>query len=142
MSNPIRSRLVQLIVFLALTAPGLLQANPNKPSVSGSVNGNLSIPVGDSGQINVSAGISFGDARRLAVDNGMTGIKPLPKGIRKNLERGKPMPPGIAKTRMPGSFVSQLPVHDGYEWRQAGADLLLVVSGSFVIADVLANVFE
>jgi len=92
--------------------------------------------------LSVSAGISFGDARRLAVDQGLTGMKPLPPGIRKNLARGKPMPPGIAKTRMPNSYISQLPSHPGYEWQQAGSDLVLVVAGSLVISDVLEGVFD
>ena len=90
----------------------------------------------------VSAGISVGDARRMAVNEGLTGMKPLPPGIRKNLARGKPMPPGIAKTRMPGAYVNQLPRHDGYEWLQAGSDLVLVVTGSLVISDVLEDVFR
>jgi len=90
----------------------------------------------------VTAGISFGDARKLAVDYGLTGGKPLPPGIRKNLARGKPMPPGIEKTRMPDAFISQLPRHNGYEWRQAGGDLVLVVAGSLVISDVLEGVFD
>jgi len=92
--------------------------------------------------LSVSAGISFGDARRLAVDQGLTGMKPLPPGIRKNLARGKPMPPGIAKTRMPNSYINQLPSHPGYEWQQAGSDLVLVVAGSLVISDVLEGVFD
>ena len=90
----------------------------------------------------VSAGISVGDARRLAVDEGLTGMKPLPPGIRKNLARGKPMPPGIAKTRMTGSFVNRLPRHEGYEWLRAGSDLVLVVTGSLVISDILEGVFR
>jgi hypothetical protein len=90
----------------------------------------------------VSAGISVGDARRLAVSEGLTGMKPMPPGIRKNLARGKPMPPGIAKTRMPGAYVNQLPRHEGYEWLQVGSDLVLVVTGSLVISDVLEGVFR
>ena len=90
----------------------------------------------------VSAGISVGDARRFAESEGLTGMKPLPPGIRKNLARGKPMPPGIAKTRMPGAYVNQLPRHEGYEWIQAGSDLVLVVTGSLVISDVLEGVFR
>lgn len=90
----------------------------------------------------VSAGISIGDARRLAVDEGLTGMKSLPPGIRKNLARGKPMPPGIAKTRLPDSYINQLPSHKGYIWQQAGSDLILVVTGSLVIADVLEGVFH
>jgi hypothetical protein len=90
----------------------------------------------------VTAGISIGDARQLASSYGMTGGKPLPKGIRKNLARGKPMPPGIQKTRMPGSFIHDLPYHEGYEWQQAGTDLVLVISGSLVISDILEGVFD
>jgi hypothetical protein len=90
----------------------------------------------------VSAGITIGDARTLAKNYKLTGSKPLPPGIRKNLGRGKPMPPGIQKTRMPESFINQLPHHDGYEWRQAGTDLVLVVSGSLVISDILEGVFD
>jgi hypothetical protein len=90
----------------------------------------------------ISAGISIGDARHLASQYQLTDSKPLPPGIRKNLARGKPMPPGIAKTRLPEPFIGQLPHHPGYEWRQAGADLVLVVSGSLVISDVLKGVFD
>lgn len=90
----------------------------------------------------VSAGITIGNARRLASSHGITGGKPLPPGIRKNLARGKPMPPGIQKTRMPGSFINDLPFHKGYEWQQAGTDLVLVISGSLVISDILEGVFD
>jgi len=92
--------------------------------------------------VTISAGISVGDARRLASDYKITGGKPLPPGIRKNLARGKPLPPGIKKTRLPGTFVNQLPHHEGYEWQRAGTDLVLVVSGSLVISDILEGVFD
>jgi hypothetical protein len=90
----------------------------------------------------VTAGISIGDARILASNYKLTGGKPLPPGIRKNLARGKPMPPGIQKTRMPDSFINQLPYHEGFVWQQAGTDLVLVVTGSLVISDVLEGVFD
>ena len=90
----------------------------------------------------VTAGISKGDARKLATEYGLTGSKPLPPGIRKNMARGKPMPPGIQKTRMPDSFLGQLPRHKGYEWQQAGNDLVLVAAGSLVISDILEGVFD
>lgn len=90
----------------------------------------------------ISAGISIGDARRLASKHGITGSKPLPPGIKKNLARGKPMPPGIQNTRMPESFIRELPRHEGYEWRQTGTDLVLVASGSLVISDILEGVFD
>ena len=66
----------------------------------------------------------------------------MPPGIKKNLARGKPMPPGIQKTRMPQSFIDELPRHEGYEWLQAGGDLVLVASGSLVISDILEGVFD
>lgn len=90
----------------------------------------------------VTAGISIGDARKLASEYKLTGGKPLPPGIRKNLARGKPMPPGIQKTRMPDSFINQLPDHEGLEWQQAGTGLVLVVKGSLVIPDILEGVFD
>lgn len=90
----------------------------------------------------LSAGISIGDARNLASSHQLGGGKPLPPGIRKNLARGKPMPPGIQKTRMPTSLINELPYHKGYEWQQAGTDLVLVVSGSLVISDILEGVFD
>jgi len=92
----------------------------------------------------ITAGIQLSreDARRYAIDSSLTGLKPLPRGIRKNLARGKPMPPGIAKTRIPDSFVGRLPVAEGYTWRIAGVDLVLVASASDLISGVLRNVFD
>lgn len=92
----------------------------------------------------LSAGVSFSykDVRRYAVESNLTGQKPLPPGIRKNLARGKPMPPGIAKTRLPSSFLTRLPAHDGYEWHAAGVDLVLVVKADKSISDVVKDVFE
>ena len=106
-------------------------------------------PPGQKGQqaesghtLRISAGITTREARQLAAQHGLTGLKPLPPGIRKNLARGKPPPPGIEKTRMPAGFIGQLPRHEGYEWRRAGADLLLVASGNLVVADLLQGVFD
>lgn len=96
--------------------------------------------VGDRGY--VTAGISVGDARLLAAQYNLTGQKRLPPGIRKNLARGKPLPPGIAKRYLPEPFVTRLPRHSGYEWRQAGTDLVLVISGTMVVSDVLPGVFK
>ena len=130
--NQCNSLWILLFSSLFLRASPLSADKPNKNGHK--TNFDLSLMV--------SAGISFGDARRLAVDQGLTGMKPLPPGIRKNLARGKPMPPGIAKTRMPNSFINQLPRHQGYQWQQAGSDLVLVVTGSLVISDVLEGVFD
>lgn len=133
---------VTLLSVTALQAES--PANKGKPDKAGgknatdkhdsSVDANLSIMV--------SAGISVRDARRLASGYELTRGKPLPPGIRKNLARGKPLPPGIQKTRLPDTFVSQLPYHEGFEWQRVGTDLVLVVSGSLVISDVLEGVFD
>ena len=58
------------------------------------------------------------------------------------MARGKPMPPGIQKTRMPESFINELHRHNGYEWQKAGADMVLVASGSLVISDILEGGFD
>lgn len=65
----------------------------------------------------------------------------LPPGIRKNLARGKPLPPGIAK-KLDGRLIGRLPRYDGYEWQQAGTDLLLVTIATGVIYEVLSNVLD
>ncbi|MFK8401709.1 anti-virulence regulator CigR family protein [Pseudomonas sp. BGr12] len=65
----------------------------------------------------------------------------LPPGIQKNLARGKPLPPGIAK-KLDGRLVDRLPHYDGYEWQQAGTDLLLVTIATGVIYEVLQNVLD
>ncbi|MFS2127506.1 anti-virulence regulator CigR family protein [Pseudomonas sp. Pseusp97] len=65
----------------------------------------------------------------------------LSPGIQKNLARGKPLPPGIAK-KLDGRLVGRLPHYDGYEWQQAGTDLLLVTIATGVIYEVLHNVLD
>ena len=135
---------VTLISSLALLVSTLHAAPPDNKGKSGSGkkkdNNAVNVDVGLSATI--SAGISIGDARVLASEHGISGSKPLPPGIRKNMARGKPMPPGIQKTRMPESFINDLPRHDGYEWRQAGADLVLVANASLIVSDILEGVFD
>lgn len=65
----------------------------------------------------------------------------LPPGIQKNLARGKPLPPGIAK-KLDGRLLGHLPHYDGYEWMQAGADLLLVAVATGIIYEVLDGAFR
>jgi len=134
-SHSIRSLIVFVSCACALVTQPAAVAGKDKASGM-AVDSHLSV----SGTI--SAGISFGDARQLATHYDLTGNKPLPPGIRKNMARGKPMPPGIAKTRLPDPFISALPRHPGYEWQQAGGDLVLVASGSLVISDILEGVFD
>ena len=90
----------------------------------------------------VMAGISLEKARHLALDYHYTGYSSLPPGIKKNLARGKPLPPGIAKKMVPSRMLAHLPRHAGYEWRVAGADLILVAAATGIVADVLSGVFR
>lgn len=65
----------------------------------------------------------------------------LPPGIQKNLARGKPLPPGIAK-KLDGHLLGRLPHYEGYEWQQAGTDLILVALASGLIYEVLNGAFD
>jgi hypothetical protein len=65
----------------------------------------------------------------------------LPPGIQKNLARGKPLPPGIAK-KLDGRLNGRLPHYDGYEWQQAGTDLILVALATGLIYEVLNGAFD
>lgn len=65
----------------------------------------------------------------------------LPPGIQKNLARGKPLPPGIAK-KLDGRLLGRLPHYDGYEWQQAGTDLILVTIATGIIYEVLNDVLN
>jgi hypothetical protein len=65
----------------------------------------------------------------------------LPPGIQKNLARDKPLPPGIAK-KLDGRLIGQLPHYDGYEWQQAGTDLILVALATGLIYEVLNGAFD
>ena len=62
----------------------------------------------------------------------------LPPGIQKNLARGKPLPPGIAK-KLDGRLLGQLPHYEGYEWRQAGTELILVAIATGLIYEVFSD---
>lgn len=79
----------------------------------------------------------------LSVATGTTGVPgpALPPGIQKNLARGKPLPPGIAK-KLDGRLLGHLPHYDGYEWQQAGTDLILVALATGLIYEVLTGVFD
>lgn len=90
----------------------------------------------------IYAGITAALAHGYAIDSGVGGYAALPPGIRKNLARGKPLPPGIAKKLVPGPLLSRLPRYDGYEWRVAGTDLILIAIGTAVVADILYDVFD
>ncbi|WP_462379343.1 anti-virulence regulator CigR family protein [Pseudomonas sp. Marseille-QA0892] len=65
----------------------------------------------------------------------------IPPGIQKQLGRGKPLPPGIAK-KVDTRLLGRLPQYDGYEWRQAGPDLLLVTVATGLIYEVIRGVLD
>lgn len=65
----------------------------------------------------------------------------LPPGIQKNLARGKPLPPGIAR-KLDSRLLGRLPHYEGYEWQQAGTDLLLIAIATGVIQEVLHGVLD
>lgn len=128
----------QLAAVPAIAAPPEEKGKPEKTKKHAA---GLASESHDSGSM-ITASITFEQARNLAVSNNVTGYKALPPGIRKNLGRGKPLPPGIAKKTVPGPLLAQLPRHPGYEWQICGTDLVLVVSATAVIADVLSGVFN
>ncbi|MEH6492942.1 anti-virulence regulator CigR family protein [Halopseudomonas sp.] len=65
----------------------------------------------------------------------------LPPGIRKNLARGKPLPPGIAKQIDP-RLSRNLPHYEGYDWRQAGEDAILVSVTTGIIEAIINDAFD
>lgn len=65
----------------------------------------------------------------------------LPPGIQKNLARGKPLPPGIAK-QMDSRLLGHLPRYEGYEWQQAGRDVILVAIATGIVYEILDNVLD
>lgn len=101
----------------------------------------------DRGPALINVNIITGDERRIITDyigdhRGLFGYEPLPPGIARNLARGKPLPPGIAKKRLPGPLYDRLPRREGYEWIQAGRDILLIAAATGVIVDILNNAVD
>ncbi len=46
------------------------------------------------------------------------------------------------RQKLDGRLVGQLPHYDGYEWMQAGADLILVAVATGIIYEVLNGAFD
>ncbi|MHC4393710.1 MAG: anti-virulence regulator CigR family protein [Planctomycetota bacterium] len=89
-----------------------------------------------------SAGVTAAVARRFARDKKVKKNKDVPPDVRKNLKEGKPLPKGLEAREVPAALRNELTVHEGYEWRIAGSDLILVSKDDQVVADVLEDVFE
>lgn len=129
-------------IALISTAPALL-ADPGKGKGHGQ--GGQHSNQGQGGGNNWQDGpsIDMGAVRVILSDNRdyWNPGASVPPGIQKNLARGKPLPPGIAK-KLDGRLVGRLPHYDGYEWQQAGTDLLLVTIATGVIYEVLHNILD
>lgn len=68
-------------------------------------------------------------------------VQGLPPGIAKNYARGKPLPPGIAKKALPAGLAGLLPPRPGYEWGVVDHDIVLLVAGTMIVADILRSAF-
>lgn len=149
------SSLVVAVTCLALaTGSASALADPGNGKGQGNGKGNSQGGQGHGNQGNKGNGSSGGDwARGPSIDRGsILGVlgghrdywssdHALPPGIQKNLARGKPLPPGIAK-KLDGRLLGRLPHYDGYEWQQAGTDLILVAIASGLIYEVLNGAFD
>ncbi|MFZ3206103.1 MAG: anti-virulence regulator CigR family protein [Pseudomonas sp.] len=138
MPNPSRALLICSGLAIALATQSVFAApktdNHGKPGAGydGDVSVQLSGPTIDIGRVR----IVLGDNREL-----IGPASSLPPGIAKNLARGKPLPPGIAKN-FDDRVASQLPHYDGYEWKQAGTDVILVAIATGIVYEVLRNVLD
>lgn len=128
---------------IAVAAPGSGNGNGN-----GNGNGHSHAGKGHTGYAqadykNRGPSIDIGGIRVVLRDN-RDYVQPagkIPPGIQKQLARGKPLPPGIAK-KLDGRLLGRLPEYDGYEWRQAGTDLLLVTLATGIIYEVIRGVLD
>lgn len=94
------------------------------------------------GQKPQGAGIDHDRAWNMAREYKMTGYKPLPQGVKKEMIKGKPLPPKADPRPVPDAMRKRLPVHQGYEWRITGRDLVLVAVGTLIISEIIENVFD
>lgn len=133
-----RTLLISAGLALALAAQSSLAApkhdRPDKhdSGQDSDISVNLNGPSIDIGRVR----IVLGENRELIGPSSA-----LPPGIAKNLARGKPLPPGIAK-KFDSRVLGQLPRYDGYEWQQAGNDVILVTIATGIIYEVLRNVLD
>lgn len=63
---------------------------------------------------------------------------PPPPGI--HLERGRPLPHGYYGERLDNRALSRLPYYQGYEWRRAGSDIVLIAMGTGIVYEILEGV--
>lgn len=116
----------------SIAAPKHDKGNPHQNDHGSDVRIDLNGPTVDIGRVRVV----LGDNRNL-----IGNVSSLPPGIQKNLARGKPLPPGIAK-KFDNRLIGKLPHYDGYEWKQAGTDVVLVAIATGIVYEVLRNVLD
>jgi hypothetical protein len=138
MTNPSRILLICSGLAIALATQSAFAApkNDNHGKQAAGYDDDVSVhvsgPTIDIGRVR----IVLGDNRQLIGPSSS-----LPPGIAKNLARGKPLPPGIAKN-FDSRVASQLPRYDGYQWKRAGTDVVLVAIATGIIYEVLRNVLD
>lgn len=86
-------------------------------------------------------GLNYQTARNMAESGKMTGYKPLPPQVRRDIAVGRPLPGHLQAKPVPPYMLKQLPSRPGYEWRISGTDLLLVAAGTFIVYQIIENVF-
>lgn len=127
------SAVLLLATQSGIAAPKNDKGNPHdKGGHDANITVDLNGPTVDIGRVR----IVLGDNREL-----IGNVSSLPPGIQKNLARGKPLPPGIAK-KFDNRLIGKLPRYDGYEWKQAGTDVVLVAIATGIVYEVLRNVLD
>ncbi len=134
-----------------LTASSLLHADPGNGNGKGKEQGSQKQHGGGqsakgnkgNGDYRGNPSVDLGGIQVIIGDNrGYWSPGPaLPPGIQKNLARGKSLPPGIAK-KLDGRLAQRLPYYEGYDWVQAGTDLILVAVATGIITEVLHGVLD
>lgn len=84
----------------------------------------------------------FGPVRQSIHDNHDYFVRgaPPPPGI--HLERGRPLPHGYYGERLDNRALSRLPYYQGYEWRRAGTDIVLIAVGTGIVYEILDGVLN
>jgi len=82
----------------------------------------------------------FGPVRQTIHDHHEYFVRgaPPPSGV--HLERGRPLPHGYYGERLDNRALSRLPYYQGYEWRRAGGDIVLIAVGTGIVYEVLTGV--
>jgi Ni/Co efflux regulator RcnB len=63
---------------------------------------------------------------------------PPPPGT--HLVRGRPLPHGYYGERLDNRALGRLPYYEGYEWRRAGSDIVLIAVGTGIVYEILEGV--